>query len=291
MTDRQFLPYSSFMMIQILRMGLFTVILFFTNGVYTIAMPLPAVPSGDRLVQHKSYTIAHNPKHKQADWVSYLMTQHQLRGCVERFNGFKPDPQIPIAESAALSDYAGSGYDRGHMMPAGDNRWDSVSMKESFFLSNMSPQPASFNRGIWKTLENLVRAWALNSTELWVTTGPQLNAIGGSIGAGQVSIPRAYYKALVSKKSNGTFAGIAFLMPATASGSSSQLPGYSMSIAKLEQILKLNFHSTLNSNTQVQIENRVETSAWNFNERFSYLPCSNFSNPKASQPDTLFAFF
>lgn len=274
-------------------MGLFTVSLFliFTDDKQANAIPLPAVPSGDRLVQHKSYAIAHNPNHKQADWVSYLMTQYQLRGCVERSNGFKPDPQIPVTESAALADYAGSGYDRGHMIPAGDNRWDSVAMKESFFLSNMSPQPASFNRGIWQILENLVRAWALNSSELWVTTGPQLNATSGSIGPGQVSIPRAYYKALVSKKSNGTYTGIAFLMPTTASGSSAQLPGYSMSIARLEQILKLNFHSTLTSNAQAQIENRIDTSAWNFNERFSYLPCTNFSNPQASQPDTMFAFF
>lgn len=73
-------------------------------------------------------------------------------GTLDRTDNFRADRSIST-ESAALSDYRGSGYDRGHLAPAADMKWAPAAMSESFLMSNMSPQDPGFNRGIWKKLE------------------------------------------------------------------------------------------------------------------------------------------
>ena len=82
-----------------------------------------------------------------------------LKGSQSRINRFKPDPKIEEG-SSSLNDYRNSGYDRGHLCPAADMRMSPGSMLETFYLSNISPQNPSFNRGIWSSLESVVRDWA-----------------------------------------------------------------------------------------------------------------------------------
>jgi len=88
---------------------------------------------------------------------------------VKRSNAF-PDYNVPEG-SATNVDYQGSGYDRGHLAPAGDMSWSSQTMEESFFYSNMSPQVPGFNRGIWERLEDQVREWAIENQDIYVVTG------------------------------------------------------------------------------------------------------------------------
>ena len=89
--------------------------------------------------------------------------------------------------SAQLEDYRGSGYDRGHLCPAGDMKLNRTSMSESFLLSNMSPQERSFNRGIWKKVETKVRKWAITEGRIYVVTRGVLTSNKGKIGSNGVS--------------------------------------------------------------------------------------------------------
>ena len=73
--------------------------------------------------------------------------------------------------SAKPSDYVKSGYDRGHLCPAGDMTQSVEAMSETFYMSNMSPQVPGFNRGIWKSLEEQVRKWG-KEEQIHVVTGP-----------------------------------------------------------------------------------------------------------------------
>ena len=50
--------------------------------------------------------------------------------------------------------------DRGHMCPAGDNRWHWKAMQVSFYMTNICPQNHNLNRGDWKELEESCRRWA-----------------------------------------------------------------------------------------------------------------------------------
>ena len=122
----------------------------------------PRPINGEQLVTHLGYSLSYNEKHEQANWVFYELTIDEVLGSIKRKDQFRADPNIKTG-SASLSDYKRSGYDRGHLAPAADMKWSSKAMSESFFMSNMSPQTPSFNRGIWKKLENLVRKWAVEN--------------------------------------------------------------------------------------------------------------------------------
>ena len=95
------------------------------------------------------YSICYRESYEQAEWSAYCLTEEELVKNTSRSNDFRPDPEISTG-SASLADYRKSGYDRGHLSPAADFAFDEKAMSETFFMSNMSPQAGSFNRGIWK---------------------------------------------------------------------------------------------------------------------------------------------
>ena len=121
------------------------------------------------------------------------LTAKEVNGKYERSDNFRKDPHVST-ESATLSDYKGSGYDRGHIIPAADMKWSPDAMSASFFMSNMSPQDPSFNRGIWKKLEEQVGKWALENSEIYIVTGPVLtDGPYQTIGVNKVAVPKYYY--------------------------------------------------------------------------------------------------
>ena len=125
-----------------------------------------------------------------------LSAAEQLQASVNRTDDFRADEAVATG-SAALEDYRGSGYDRGHMAPAAAMAWSVEIMSESFLLSNISPQDPDFNRGIWRDLEAMVRDWAVLHGEVFVVTGPVLSEQLPSIGPNEVSVPESYYKVVV----------------------------------------------------------------------------------------------
>ncbi len=140
------------------------------------------------VIKHTYYTLSYSEPHEQAEWVYYELTPSLINGNTSRTNNFRPDPKVSTG-SAQLIDYKGSGYDRGHLCPAGDMKMNVTAMSESFFLSNMSPQEPSFNRGIWKNLEATVRSWAITEGKIYVVTGGVLTSNKGVIGVDRVVIP------------------------------------------------------------------------------------------------------
>ncbi len=113
---------------------------------------------------------------------------------LERVNRFHEEPRLSPDERADLSDHARSGYDRGHMAPAGDMP-DSIVMAESFSLANMVPQNPDHNRNHWEAIENAVRHLALRDGDLYVVTGPLLEGDNLEALKGRVLVPTGIYKA------------------------------------------------------------------------------------------------
>jgi endonuclease G len=199
------------------------------NKVLTMACPSPL--KGEEIIERTAFTFSYNEAHEQANWVAYVLTKAQLGSGVERSNKFMPDPLVS-SQTATNADYAKSGYDRGHLAPAADMSWSLQVMQESFYFSNMSPQLPGFNRGIWKVLEEKVRDWALLYDTLYVVTGPVLEPGLPTIGPNNVSVPKAYFKALVAPKQHK---GIAFLMPHAKSTAS--ILEFSITIDALEELI------------------------------------------------------
>ena len=133
-------------------------------------LEIPKTNSKDKIITHTGYSLLYNEIHEQADWVAYQLTKEETVKLYERTNKFILDPKINTITASDI-DYKGSGYDRGHLAPASDMGWSSITMKESFYYSNMSPQNPSFNRGIWKKLEELVRTWAVENNNIYIVNG------------------------------------------------------------------------------------------------------------------------
>jgi endonuclease G len=224
-------------------------------------LELPKHSASDQVIWHSAYTLCYSEKHEQASWVAYELTRAETQKAAERSNKFMVDPLVKTG-SATDADYKASGYDRGHLAPAADMSWSVKTMQESFYYSNMSPQVPSFNRGIWKQLEELVRDWAIAEDTLFVVTGPLLHDGLPAIGANKVSIPEFYYKAIldVSGKSPK---GIAFILPNRAGNNT--LQSYAVSIDSLEKASGIDFFYQLNDAREHDLENHVCLTCWEWN--------------------------
>ena len=218
----------------------------------------PKIDSVESVIHHLYYDFVYDEQHEQAKWVFYKLYPSYIVKSFERKNDFRSDPSV-ASGSADHSDYRGSGFDRGHLMPAADMVWSEKALSESFYYSNMSPQHPSFNRGIWKRLESRVRKWLSQADSLYIITGPKLNMRLNTIGHNEVSVPKYYYKVILKFHQNNTD-GIAFLMPNQSS--KSDLIDYVITIDALEENLDIDFFHNMNDSLQSSIERTYDPSKW-----------------------------
>lgn len=223
-------------------------------------LELPKTNSNDTIITHTGYSLLYNESHEQANWVAYELTKEETNKLFERTDKFISDPKVKTG-SASNNDYEGSGYDRGHLAPASDMGWSSTSMAESFFYSNISPQTPSFNRGIWKKLEELVRTWAIENNSVYVVTGPVLTNGLQTIGSNKVSIPNYYYK-VVLDYSEPNIKGIGFILPNI--GSNEQLQYYAVSIDSVEKMTGIDFFPLLDDDDEELIERALCIECWSW---------------------------
>ena len=222
---------------------------------------------GSKIIEHDHYTLGYNEEHEQASWVAYRLTDHQIQNPItKRKDNFRSDPKVKTG-SATLSDYKGSGYDRGHLAPAADFKWSATAMSESFYMSNMSPQVPGFNRGIWKNMESTVRNWAVENDEIYIVTGPVLENTLGSIGSNRVSIPSQYYKVILDYK-KPDIKGIGIIMPNEKSDASLSL--YAVSIDEVERVTGIDFFPELPDKIEERLENNINVTDWSWGKSKSY---------------------
>ena len=222
---------------------------------------LPAFEESDQVVHHTAYALEYWEEFEQARWVAYTLTREMTAGPAGRTDDFRPDPLVKTG-SAALEDYRGSGYDRGHLVPAADMKHSRVYMSETFFLSNMSPQRPEFNRGAWKRLEELVRTWARENGELHVVAGPVL--AGGDfpvIGPNRVAVPELYFKVVLDYR-EPDFKAIGFILP--NAGTRAGLWEFAVPVDRVEELTGIDFYPGLPDGVEEQLESAVEKGRWSW---------------------------
>ncbi len=218
------------------------------------------IPSEDgQIVNRIGYAFCYSEEHEQPMWVTYELTKDEvLKKVVERKNNYRKDPLVRT-NSAFLEDYKNSGYDRGHLAPAADMAWSKVAMSESFYLSNISPQKAGLNRGMWAQLERRCRNWAVTHGKVHIITGPLIRPNYSTIGPNQVTVPQWYYKICVSVEDRKA---IAFLIPNRKPQRS--LQEFIVSVDKLEEVTGLDFMNKLPDQLENEIEANSEVGRWEF---------------------------
>ncbi len=214
--------------------------------------------SGNQIVKHQYYTLSYSEKDEQAEWVAYILSKASIEGSTKRKDEFRTDPDVTTG-SAELSDYKKSGYDRGHLCPAGDMKYCKESMSESFFMSNMSPQVPAFNRVAWRLLEEQFRKWALDADTLFVVTGPVFTEEDGKIGANEVTVPKCYYKIALDPNTDN-LRMIGFLMPNEKCNN--PLDSYVVPVDSIEKVTGLDFYPDLPNKIEKELESSIHKEKW-----------------------------
>jgi len=176
---------------------------FFANGTPPVVEEQPL----QRALCFDAFAILHSGESKTPVFVAQRLNRASIADADEkRTNRFFPDARLRSAERATLDDYKGSGYDRGHLAPAGDMP-TAQAMAQSFSLANMVPQASEHNRGVWaKSVEAATRKYASRATgNVYVITGPVFVpsiAQSPSIGRGQVRVPKYLFKLVYDEQKN-----------------------------------------------------------------------------------------
>jgi endonuclease G len=163
---------------------------------------VPSTQEAGRDLCFDSFAVYYSPKDKKPIYTVEKLNREQLLAPhPKRSNQFYEEARLPVAERSLLSDYRGSGYDRGHNAPAGDMT-NERSMAQSFSLANMMPQARQNNQGIWaKNVEEPTRLYVKRVTgDVFVYTGSTGN--NGSIGNSRVTIPSHLYKLVYDSSKN-----------------------------------------------------------------------------------------
>lgn len=222
-------------------------------------LEIPSMPNGKQgqVIQRTGYTLAYDKKTKTPQWVAWELTKEETKGNHERTDKFLPDPNVEGAK-VVTTDYTGSGYDRGHMAPAGDMKWSKKAMEESFYMSNICPQIHHLNTGDWNELEANTRKWARRYGSVYVTCGPIYNGSRRTqyIGKNRVKVPDAFFKVILIQSPKKTCA-LGFFFENEAG--QRPLNEYLVSIDYLEQTTGIDFFPALPD----ELENVLEAETHN----------------------------
>lgn len=227
---------------------------------YEIPTSTSGVP--EVYLERMGYTVSFNPQTNIPNWVAWELNPARLVERESRSDRFVPDPDISPSRAITTDEYKGSGWDRGHMCPAGDNRWHWRAMDESFYMTNICPQNHNLNRGDWKELEEACRRWA-SLEPVYIVCGPILYAKPkyGYIGKlHQIRVPDAFFKVVLTGISSGTPRAIGFIYKNEAGNY--KRDSYVNTIDDVERITHLDFFPMLPDKVEEVIESRYDMSEW-----------------------------
>lgn len=220
--------------------------------------PSALVGDDDHLVVHRGFSLSYNNSRGTANWVAWKTTERDLGERRER-PLFQPDSSLPNGfRRVQYYDYSGSGFDRGHMVPAADRFADESLMNETFLMTNIVPQTGDLNQFPWNDLEQHARALARRGNDVY-----QIAGVYGDLGRlrGKVVIPSNCWKVIVVLGRNLSTVTentqiIAVDMPNVDGLADEKWEKYKTTVRNIEQKTGLDLFSSLPRELQDKIENR-----------------------------------
>ena len=219
------------------------------------------VGNGDIIINYIGYTVSYSPAYRIPNWVTYDLTRDKL-STVDALPSvdFEQDPNLRAAQADG-SDYRGSGWSRGHMVPKADLKWNRQAYIESYYYTNCCPQLARLNSGSWNQLEQRVRGWAKQFGKVTIVCGPLIGQNkNGRIGQNRVVVPDAFFKALLYER-NGNYYGIAFVM--FNDDNTYKLRDCALTIDEVEELSGYDFFSYLKDSIESSVEATFSFQDWN----------------------------
>jgi endonuclease G len=220
-------------------------------------LPAPLKDRPEQILKRKGYTTSYNSMTKTPNWVAWHLTKAHTYGSNQRSQEVFSEDEAVKAPRATDNDYYNSRYDRGHMCPAGDNKWDKEAMQQSFLFTNICPQNHGLNKYEWNDLEILCRDWAREYGAVDIVCGPlystHVSDQQKTIGRNKVWVPEAFYKVVLCRQ--GKPKAIGFIYKNL--GQKQRMSDAVCSVDEIERLTGIDFFPALDD----ALEDRVEASA------------------------------
>ena len=222
---------------------------------------LPHLRKGDagKILVRKGYIASYNKEWKIPNWVAWHLTRDHVTGEARRPGAaFHEDPDV-ARPRATLNDYKATTWSRGHMCPAGDNKWSKEAMYESFLLSNICPQDRGLNNGVWNQIELTCRKWAEQYGDIYIVCGPIVyRGEHKYIGANKVLVPEAFFKVVLCLGKHPK--GIGFVVKNTNVKGKKDM--WVNSISQVERITELTFFPNLDKSQSKKVKSGADLAEW-----------------------------
>ena len=208
----------------------------------------------EQILRRKGYTTSYNKETRNPNWVAWHLTKSHTYGKNQRSEEvFTED--MEVSPRATDNDYYSSRYDRGHMCPAGDNKWDAKAMTESFLFTNICPQNHALNKYEWNDLEIQCRDWARKYGAIDIVCGPVYDSPTPTrtIGRGHVWVPDGFFKVVMCRKGQPKAIGFVF----RNDGKKVSLQSVACTVDDVERLTGIDFSPALDD----KLENRIEAHA------------------------------
>lgn len=214
----------------------------------------------EQIVRHEGFTVSYNADYRIANWTAYELTAEKVKSNVaQRFEVFQADPKVK-GKMATDFDYRRSGYDRGHLVPAGDMKWSKKAMEASFYYSNICPQNRELNSGLWHELEKKCRGWAVKREKLLIVTGPVIEKDMKRLGENHIAVPKQFYKVVYSVSGKGV-EGIGFIFE-NRNYTNTSLRTLALPIDSVEKVAGIDFYPSLPADARHNTESIINLSYW-----------------------------
>ncbi len=229
------------------------------NNIEGYELPAFRKNSNEIILKRKGYTASYNPITNLPNWVAWHLTAAHADGDTKRKgNTFHEDTDVPEPR-ANTYDYVRSGYDRGHMCPAGDNKWNALAMEQTFLMTNICPQDHVLNIGDWNNLEAQCRQWAKQYGDIYIVCGPILyTGKHKTIGKNKVVVPEAFFKVILRMGKSPQAIGFIYR------NNDKRHPwgDYVNSVDEVERITGYDFFPTLPDSVERRVEKKYDAEAW-----------------------------
>ena len=210
-----------------------------TVRMYEIPAPLKDRP--EQILYRKGYTTSYNQQTKTPNWVAWHLTNAHTKGPHQRKQEAFAEDMAVKSPRATNNDYFNSRYDRGHMCPAGDNKWDRQAMTESFLFTNICPQNHGLNKYEWNDLEILCRDDSQKT-----------------IGKNKVWVPESFFKVILCRQGKAKAIGFVY----RNEGKKQLMEDAVRTVDEIERLTGMDFFPELDDATENRVEAQATLSDW-----------------------------
>ena len=235
-----------------------------THGVVVterlVGLEIPSYIEDHPVVAKLGYSLSYNTEYVQPDWVAYVLTKEEVEAeSVGRSDDFYEELDV-IPYSAKLSDYKGSGYDRGHLLSSANRNFAEDFNQSTFSLLNMSPQIHRFNAGLFLRAEKAEREVAVDYEIAYIVTGPIFSDDMTTIGDSEVAVPKEFYKVFLVQGADDEWHAIALILPQEYENGNLNI--YAVTVDTVEERTGIDFYPTLDDAIEEIVEAEYDQAYW-----------------------------